>query len=322
MDKIPIIKNKEWIKLNKFNRCSLYSMYSSATNAITIDPDMMNIPIDDHLVHRGDGVFESFKCIDGNVYNLDAHIKRLIYSCEKISLKIPINESLIKKIIIETIKAGMHKNASIRVLLSRGPGTMGIDPFECSGEVLYVIVYAINKILKSDSEIQTADIALSDIPVKPGFLAKVKSCNYLTNVLMKIEEKKLNVDYVIALDELGNIAEGATENIAIVTRDNRLLTPLPERVLPGTTAKRIITLAKNLVSIGVLNDACYENFNSDQLFEAKEVHIYGTTQGVVSVNRVNNKVIGKSEIGPIAKELFKLLKQDKVPENTILTKIF
>ena len=79
MDKIPIIKNKEWIKLNKFNRCSLYSMYSSATNAITIDSAMMNIPIDDHLVHRGDGVFESFKCIDGNVYNLDAHIQRLKY---------------------------------------------------------------------------------------------------------------------------------------------------------------------------------------------------------------------------------------------------
>ena len=322
MNKIPIVNNKEWIKLNTFSRCKLYSMFSSSANSITTDPSMMTIPIDDHLVHRGDGVFESFKCINGNVYNLNAHIQRLKFSCEKISLNIPVCETSIKDIVVQTIKAGGNLNASIRLLISRGTGTMGIDPYECTGEVLYVIVYAINKVLEKNSDIESAKIALSSIPVKPGFLAKVKSCNYLTNVLMKIEEKKLNVDYVISQDTDNNIAEGATENIGIVTRDNRLLTPLPEKVLPGTTAKRIITLAQQLVAEGYLKEACYSNFNKQQLLEASEIHIYGTTQGVVSVNQVDDIKIGVEKIGPIARKLFQLLKDDKVPENTILTKVF
>ena len=109
---------------------------------------------------------------------------------------------------------------------------MGIDPFECTGEVLYVIVYSINKIIRMDSNLETASLATSLIPVKAGYLAKVKSCNYLTNVLMKIEEQNFDVDYVVSIDEDGNIGEGATENIGIVTNDDRLITPLPEEFFP------------------------------------------------------------------------------------------
>ena len=129
-----------------------------------------------------------------------------------------------------------------------------------------------NKILKW-TQILKLHFITSLIPVKAGYLAKVKSCNYLTNVLMKIEEKTFDVDYVVSVDEEGNIGEGATENIGIVTDDNRLITPLPERVLPGTTAKRIIELAKYLVEDDIIKYTCYENFSKEQTLNAKEPYL-------------------------------------------------
>ncbi len=322
MHKIPILNNDDWDKTMLSKRCELYSMYSSLTSSITKDMSKMMIPIDDHLVHRGDGVFESFKCVEGSIYNLDAHLDRFVYSSQKIGLKIPYSKEELKEIIIQTTLASEHENSSVRVLLSRGAGTMGIDPFECTGEILYVVVYSINKIIKMDSNLEVASLATSLIPVKAGYLAKVKSCNYLTNVLMKIEEKTFDVDYVVSVDEEGNIGEGATENIGIVTDDNRLITPLPERVLPGTTAKRIIELAKYLVEDDVIKYTGYENFSKEQMLNAKEIHIYGTTQGVVSVIEYDKKIVGNGKPGKVAQKLFQLLKEDKVPENTILTKVF
>ncbi len=322
MNEIPILDNDRWDKKISTKRCELYSMFSSTTSSITKDMSRMVVPIDDHLVHRGDGVFESFKCVEGSIYNLDAHLDRFRFSSEKIGLKIPYSKEHLKEIIIQTTRASEHPNSSIRVLLSRGTGTMGIDPFECTGEVLYVIVYSINKIIRMDSNLETASLATSLIPVKAGYLAKVKSCNYLTNVLMKIEEQNFDVDYVVSIDEDGNIGEGATENIGIVTNDDRLITPLPERVLPGTTAKRIIELGKNLVEKGDIKYSGYENFSQKQMMKAKEIHIYGTTQGVVSVTKYDDCLINHGKPGKIAQKLFQLLKEDKVPENTILTKVF
>tara|TARA_B100000927_G_C16470904_1_gene471475 strand:- start:2112 stop:3080 length:969 start_codon:yes stop_codon:yes gene_type:complete len=322
MNEIPILDNDSWDKKISTKRCELYSMFSSTTSSITKDMSRMVVPIDDHLVHRGDGVFESFKCVEGSIYNLDAHLDRFRFSSEKIGLKIPYSKEHLKEIIIQTTRASEYPNSSIRVLLSRGTGTMGIDPFECTGEVLYVIVYSINKIIRMDSNLETASLATSLIPVKAGYLAKVKSCNYLTNVLMKIEEQNFNVDYVVSIDEDGNIGEGATENIGIVTNDDRLITPLPERVLPGTTAKRIIELGKNLVEKGDIKYSGYENFSQNQMIKAKEIHIYGTTQGVVSVTKYDDCLINHGKPGKIAQKLFQLLKEDKVPENTILTKVF
>ena len=93
MNEIPILDNDSWDKKISTMRCELYSMYSSTTSAITKDMSRMVVPIDDHLVHRGDGVFESFKCVEGSIYNLDAHLDRFRFSSEKIGLKIPYSKA-------------------------------------------------------------------------------------------------------------------------------------------------------------------------------------------------------------------------------------
>ena len=144
MNPIPIIDHQDWQIRSEIKRSPLYAMYASTTAAITTDPQLMTVPVDDHLVHRGDGVFESFKCVEGSIYNLDAHLDRLTCSAEAIGLAVPYTRSRLVQIIVETLRAGGQRDALIRLFLSRGTGTMGIDPSACSGEQLYVVVYPLN----------------------------------------------------------------------------------------------------------------------------------------------------------------------------------
>ena len=119
MNPIPIIDHQDWQIRSEIKRSPLYAMYASTTAAITTDPQLMTVPVDDHLVHRGDGVFESFKCVEGSIYNLDAHLDRLTCSAEAIGLAVPYTRSRLVQIIVETLRAGGQRDALIRLLLSR-----------------------------------------------------------------------------------------------------------------------------------------------------------------------------------------------------------
>ena len=210
----------------------------------------------------------------------------------------------------------------IRILVSRGLGTMGINPYECTGEQLYAIVYAPPINNTSMSLLKGARIAISDIPIKSGVLATVKTCNYLPNVLMKKEAIDKNVDFTISIDEQGFLGEGATENIGIVSSDNRLLMPSPKRILSGTTARRVMELGTKLVSEGLLSDAVFTSIPKEMIFEAKEVHIYGTGHNILPIIKVESKTIGDGIPGEIWRQLHQLIYQDMTPESQMLTPVF
>ena len=118
--KIPVLDAQKWLEKMNENRVGLdakfYAMYSSLVGGIVTDPALMTIPMDDHLVHRGDGIFESFKCVNGNVYNLDAHLDRLERSCEKVSLTVPATREKLREIVIETIRTSQKTGCVIRCL--------------------------------------------------------------------------------------------------------------------------------------------------------------------------------------------------------------
>ena len=107
---IPVLDSKSWLERMNENRAFLgarfYAMYSSAARGIITDPAFMAVPMDDHLVHRGDGIFESFKCVDGQIYNLEAHLDRLDRSCTRVALSVPVNRTELREIIIQTVRAG------------------------------------------------------------------------------------------------------------------------------------------------------------------------------------------------------------------------
>lgn len=286
-----------------------YAMYSSIVNGITTDPAAMAIPIDDHLVHRGDGVFESIKCLNGAIYNVGAHLDRMDEACKRVQLDLPCTREELLDIITQTIHAGGRRDCLIRVLLSRGTGTMSVDPTKCKRAELYIAVYQIpDKWLKKER--YPAHVRLSKVPVKPPFFATIKSCNYLPNVLMKKEAVDLGVDFVVAIDEKGNLGEGATENFAIVTTDRQLLAPPTDHVLAGTTLKRVIKLADELVRQGDLTDARYAEITPLDAMSSAEMLVIGTTRDVLPVSQFEGRYINSGQPGPIYKKLLKLLRKD------------
>ena len=322
---LSILTGSEWLARLAAARHALrdefYAMYSGLTGGITTDPALMSVPADDHLVHRGDGVFESLKCIDGRLYNLDAHLKRLKLSANGIGLALPCPPGELKTILCETVRAGAKRDCLIRVLVSRGTGNMGIDPSACAGPVLYAVVYRLRQRFE-DGRIRPACAALSSIPIKPPRLATIKTCNYLPNVLMKIEADRRGVDFVISVDENGNLGEGATENIGILTADRELLLPAPDRVLSGTTARRALDLAQTLVADGVLRAAEYRDITPDQAARACEMFIFGTTADVTPVTEWEGVPVGDGRPGPLAGKLLQMLRDDMTPESDALTEIF
>lgn len=319
--KKPIVGREEWIvRLPKKDK-QLYAMYSSVVDCIVTDQALMAVPVDDHMVHRGDGVFESFKCIGGNIYNLGDHLARLERSCGQVGLALPVPLDEMADIIVQTTRAGGHRDALVRLLVSRGQGTMGINPYACFHSELYIVVYDLPK-ASLERMPDGVSVAVSKIPVKPGFFATVKTCNYLPNVLMKKEAVDLGVDFTVSLDEHRNLAEGATENIGIVTIGKELFMPPPDRVLAGTTAKRAMHFAQQLLKERKLTTAEFRPISLGVARAAAEIHIYGTTPNITPVVKFDGKPVGDGRPGPIAATLFDMLKEDMVPDSRRLTKVF
>jgi len=316
-----IIGRDEWLARLPSRDKKLHAMYSSVTDCIVTDQSVMMVPVDDHMVHRGDGVFESFKCMDGSIYNLDAHLERLGHSCAQLGIALPVPLKEMTDIVVQTIRAGGERNALARLLVSRGQGTMGINPYACFGPELYIVVYEL-KDTNIDCLPDGASVAVSKIPVKPGLFATVKTCNYLPNVLMKKETVDLGVDFAVSLDEHRNLAEGATENIGIVTRGKELFMPPPDHVLAGTTAKRALDFAQQLKRERVLTSAEYRPISLGMARSAAEIHIYGTTPNITPVTEFDGKPVGSGTPGSVAQRLFEMLKEDMVPDSDRLTKVF
>jgi branched-chain amino acid aminotransferase len=319
--KKEIVGRDAWLARLPERDKKLYAMYSSVTDCIVTDQAIMAVPVDDHMVHRGDGVFESFKCMDGRIYNLEAHLERLEHSCSQLGIALPESPETIAEIIVQTVRAGAERNALVRLLISRGQGTMGINPYACLGSELYVVVYDFPT-ARVDRLPEGVSMAVSKVPIKPGIFATVKTCNYLPNVLMKKEAVDLGVDFTVSLDENRNLAEGATENIGVVTIGKELFMPPPERVLAGTTAKRALHFAKELLKDRQLTSAEYRPISLGMARSAAEIHVYGTTPNITPVTQFDGKPVGKGQPGPIASALFEKLKIDMIPDSARLTKVF
>ncbi len=316
-----VVGRDEWLaRLPKTDK-KLFAMYSSVTDCIVTDQSIMAVPVDDHMVHRGDGVFESFKCIDGSIYNLEDHLDRLERSCTALGIELLHSHAELSNIIVQTVRAGDRRDALVRLLVSRGQGTMGINPYACFHPELYIIVYELPD-AKFDRLPEGVSMAVSKIPIKPGMFATVKTCNYLPNVLMKKEAVDLGVDFMVSLDEQRNLGEGATENIGIVTRGKELFMPPPERVLAGTTAKRALEFAQQLKKERVLTTAEFRPINLGLVRSAAEVHVYGTTPNITPVTVFDGNPVGDGKPGPIAKLLFDMLKQEMIPDSSRLTNVF
>lgn len=296
------------------------AMYSSQWHGFATDPTLMMVPIDDHLVHRGDGVFDVMRCFNGKIYQMEAHLERLERSAKAISLDLPSDYNHIRDILKTLILEGRKKDCLARVILSRGPGSFSTNPYECSSSQMYAVVVRYHH-LPNDCYQKGISIITSKIPVKKPFFATIKSCNYLPNVLMKMEAIQSGSLYSVTLDEEGYLAEGSTENIGVLSKDGILKFPGFDKTLAGITVKRIFELAQTLVEDGVIQGVHFAKIPLEEAYICSEVMLFGTSIMILPVVSFDGRRIKGGSPGPVYSKLSSLLRKDMTENQDLLTKI-
>ncbi|KAL6985409.1 aminodeoxychorismate lyase [Sarracenia purpurea var. burkii] len=282
------------------------AMYSSLFGGITTDPAAMVIPMDDHMVHRGHGVFDTAAIMDGYLYELDQHLDRIIRSAAMAKISLPFDRESIRRILIQTVSASKCREGSLRYWLSAGPGDFQLSPSGCRKPSLYAIV--IQDQLPADQK--GLKVVTSSIPIKPPQFAVMKSVNYLPNVLSKMEAEENNGYAAIWLDDEGYVAEGPNMNVAFVTKEKELLMPRFDKILSGCTARRVLILAEGLVKEGKLRGIRVGNITVEEGKKADEMMLIGSGVLVRSVLQWDEQVIGNGKDGPVSEALLNLVVED------------
>ncbi len=297
------------------------AMYSSILGGVVTHPLLMAVPVDDHMVHRGDGIFEAFKCVNGYIYNLQAHLERLERSAQAIYLELPATMEQIIELVIGTIRIAGARDCLIRLFVSRGPGGFTTNPYECPFSQLYIVVCS-PSIPPEVQYKKGVAIKSSSIPIKNSYFANIKSCNYLPNVLMKKEAVDAGVQYTISTDEQGFLGEGSTENIGLVTENLVLKFPRFSRILKGTTVTRAAELARSLVEERELNQVVFEDLNLKEAYTAAEILLFGTTFDILPAVMFDGHPIGSGSPGRVYQLMHELLEQDIRGNSDLHTGVF
>ncbi|KAG5578314.1 hypothetical protein H5410_058448 [Solanum commersonii] len=309
---VPLLSCSEVIERMRTSReghktKQLYlAMYSSVFGGITTDTAAMVIPMDDHMVHRGHGVFDTAAIMDGYLYELDQHLDRFLGSATMAKIQIPFDRESIRRILIRTVSVSKCRKGSLRYWLSAGPGDFQLSSSGCHQATLYAIVIKD----QSPPDHRGIRVVTSSIPIKPPQFAVMKSVNYLPNALSKMEAEENDAYVAIWLDGNGFVAEGPNMNVAFVTKEKDLLMPCFDKILSGCTAKRVVVLAENLVKEGKLRGIRVENVSVEDAKRADEMMLIGSGVLVRPVVQWDEEVIGNGREGPVTQALLNLLLED------------
>ncbi len=278
---------------------SVRAFYNHEIKAFCKDPHALLLPLDDHLVHRGDAVFESLTCRDRKIIKLDNHLARLKESLLALKLELSISIEELRNLILQTAQLADFESGSIKLLIGRGRGGFGVDPKECDEPSIYII--ASESKPKGDSFWNKGvTAARSAIPVKQKYLAKIKSNNYLPNVMMSQEANEKKVDIVFSFDENNHLAESAICNLGMY-KDGTFYFPTFDNILSGTTVLLAIEKAKELASVEITN------ITEDMLNFADEILAIGSSIACVGVTEYNYRKVGEGKVGPMALKLKDLI---------------
>jgi branched-chain amino acid aminotransferase len=268
-------------------------------NGKLVDREDAKISVFDHGLLYGDGVFEGIRSYGGKVFRLKEHVRRLFDSANGIRLAIPMTPDQVAKAITETLETNGLKDAYIRVVVTRGVGTLGLDPNRCSSPTVFIITDRIElyppELYENGLEIITA-ATMRNHPnaVNP----RLKSLNYLNNILAKIEAIDAGTLEAVMLNHQGFVAECTGDNLFIV-RDGVLFTPpISAGILEGITRDEIIAIAGDF-GIKVRE----ENLTRHDLYVADECFLTGTAAEVVPVVQIDKRTIGQGKPGPVTKRL-------------------
>ena len=286
-----------------------YAFYSSQLGGIVTDPALMVIPFDDHMVHRGHGIFDTAGLIDGRIYDLEAHLDRFLMSAERSKLRVAPSRAEMRDIIVKTTAASGKRNGSIRYWLSSGPGSLELTPAAGSEPGFFVMIFA-GLVYPDRWATLGARVMTTTYPIKAPIYAITKATNYLPNVLMQMEAKEAGFDTGVFIDADEHVGEGSNMNVAFVTNDAVLVHPTFDHILAGCTSLRMLDLAKQLLDRGMLKGIELRDVSVPEARAAREMLLMGSSVKVVSIVQWDDQVIGDGKPGPVAKALFQLLDED------------
>ena len=303
------------------NQEDYFALYATWLDGVVTHAPWMVIALDDHLVHRGDGVFDVLKCVDGGLYMCRQHLDRFRSSAGSLSLDLPPEFERLEEIIVDLIRITGKRDCVVHLYLSRGPGDLSVDPANCFKPQMAVLVSGLHS---PPQEVirDGAKAIVADIPAKPSWQAKIKAVDYLQNVLLQMEANSAGVKYAFALNDEGMLAEGPVVSVCLVTADKALLFPRAETVFQGLTRARVQDLAQHLVAQGVLSRVGTADISRADLEEAGEILVSGTMTNLVAVVQLDGKPIGQGRPGPVFTRLRELLLDDILTNADLRTEVY
>ena len=263
------------------------------------DKNDAKISVFDHGLLYGDGVFEGIRVYEGKVFRLREHVDRLYDSARAIYLEIPLSREQMVEAVTSTVQANAKRNGYIRLIVTRGVGYLGLNPNKCSNPSVIIIADTIElypkEVYEKGMAIITATVVRNHANALP---ARVKSLNYLNNILAKIEAADAGVPEAIMLNQQGNVAECTGDNIFIVKRGVLKTPPTDAGILEGVTRNTVLELAR-AANIPVQETA----LTRLDVHTADECFLTGTAAEVIPVVKCDGRTIGSGKPGPITKQL-------------------
>jgi branched-chain amino acid aminotransferase len=268
-------------------------------NGKLVPENQAKVSVFDHGLLYGDGVFEGIRAYSGRVFMLKEHIDRLYRSAKAIALEIPMTKAAMIRAVVRTCRANKTMNGYIRLVVTRGVGSLGLNPFNCKKAQIIIIAGSIQlypaKLYREGLSI----ITVGTVRNHPEAInPSIKSLNYLNNILAKIEAINGNVEEAIMLNHNGFVSEATGDNIFLVKGRSLITPPVYAGVLEGITRDVVMTLAR---------DAGYQvresMMNRYDLYNADEVFLTGTAAEVIPVVDIDKRSIGEGKPGKVTKDL-------------------
>ncbi len=264
-----------------------------------VEREEAKVSVFDHGLLYGDGVFEGIRVYDGRVFEMDAHIKRLCESARAIRLKVLYNSKQLADAMEEAIKANNIVNGYIRLVITRGIGTLGLNPFVCQNSCTFIIADRIQLYPEELYEKGMKIISANTVRNHPlAIPPQVKSLNYLNNILAKIEALDSNVPEAIMYNHEGFVAEATGDNVFIVKEGIIYTPPVESGSLEGITRKVVIRLAKEQ-NLKVIE----KNLTRFDLYVCDEFFLTGTAAEVIGIVEIDGRTVSDGVPGPVTKLL-------------------
>ncbi len=257
------------------------------------------ISVFDHGLLYGDGIFEGIRAYNGRVFKLKEHIDRLFCSAKAILLELPMSHEDLMAAVIETCRRNKIRDGYIRLVVTRGIGTLGLNPNRCKNPSVIIIA---GKIQLYPQEFYQRGMEIVTVPTTRNLHSAlnpaIKSLNYLNNVLARIEANTAGCEEAILLNAEGFVCECTGDNVFIIKERHLFTPPLSAGALYGITRRVVMEMAQESgLTVSEPNLTRYDLFNADECF------LTGTGAELVPIVKIDGRVIGEGKRGPVTEKL-------------------